>query len=251
MVLAGLVSPQLVAFGVAALLPIGVQLHSQWVCFGSWIHPPQTWMADANFTDLGYRGFAPPAADLYFDKLFEHRWGIFAYGPLLIIGLLPPRSRAGQMPLVSRREWSFGMVFLALFMLFCASNQYARMQWNTGVRYLMPVVPLLFLFACQHLARLPGGVLFLLAAPAVLHEWVLCLRRDNDLWAEWKSFLADGPRLPWLDVLSRTALGRGHIPAGAMPSMLVLAAGISLVVGLWWIGRRIRSGSPATTSVPP
>ncbi len=235
-------------YSLGALLLIAIQLHSQWACFGSWIHPPQTWMAAANFTDLGYRGFAPPAPDLLLDNLFEHRWGLFAYGPILVLGLWPPRRAPDAAPGLARRTWVFAMSFALPFMLFCASNQYARMQWNTGVRYLLPLVPFLFLGAANVLARLPGWLLAAIAVPAVLHEWVLCLRRDCDIPGDWAQFLQAGPRLPWLDVLSRSPAGRTFAPEGSMPAMVVLALTLAAITGLWWLGRKAEARRAATAS---
>ena len=38
-------------------------------------------------------------------------------------------------------------------MLFCAMNRYSLMQFNTGFRYLLPIVPFAFLQASDFLAR--------------------------------------------------------------------------------------------------
>ena len=114
-------------------------------------------------------------------------------------------------------------------MLFAAANQYGRMQWNTGVRYLMPVVPFLFLAAANHLARMRGAWLAVLGGAAVLHSWVVSMRRESVLgvFGDWRRFLHEGPRLPWLDVLSRTATGRGRIPAGSTVHVAVIGRGAS------------------------
>jgi hypothetical protein len=245
-------------FAAGAAIPILVQLHSQWASFGDWIHPPQTWMAQANFTDRGYQGFDWPAIDLFLDNLVEPRWGLFVFGPLLLIGLVPPRRGDASAPLPFR-AWAWSMAFAFTFMLFAAANQYGRMQWNTGIRYLMPVVPFFFLAAANHLARMRGAVLALLGGAAVIHGWVVSMRRivtlDRDpvpgVLEDWRRFLTEGPRIPWLDVLSRTATGRGRIPEGSVIHLAVIAGCLLLVLLLWWVGRRTARGpSPARTTRP-
>jgi hypothetical protein len=243
------------AFAAGAAIPVLVQLHSQWASFGSWIHPPQTWMAQANFTDRGYRGFDWPALDLFVDNLIEPRWGLFAYGPLLVLGLVPPRRGDASAPLPFR-AWVAAMAFSFTFMLFAAANQYGRMQWNTGVRYLMPVVPFFFLAAANHLVRLRGAWLAAAGGAAAVHAWVVSMRRVVSLGTEsvqgvfedWRRFLEEGPRLPWLDVLSRTATGRGSVPAGSAAHVAVIAGCLLLIVLLWWAGRRLSRSAATTTT---
>lgn len=247
-----------IAFGAGAAIPILVQLHSQWASFGSWIHPPQTWMTPANFTERGYQGLAFPAPDLFLANLVEPRWGLFVYGPILLLGLVPPgrRDASAVLPL---RAWAWVMAASLTFMLFAAANQYGRMQWNTGVRYLMPVVPFFFLAACNHLVRMNGLVLAILGGAAVLHSWVVSMRRlvfasldqGFGVLEDWRAFFAEGPRLPWLDVLSRTAGGRGLVPPGSAVHMAVLAGCLLVITLLWWAGRRAASGPSGATATPP
>ena len=91
-------------------------------------------------------------------------------------------------------------------MLFAAANQYGRMQWNTGVRYLMPVVPFLFLAAANHLARMRGRVARdprrRRGAPRV-GRLDAAANPSLGVFGDWERFLREGPRLPWLDVLAR------------------------------------------------
>ena len=110
--------------------------------------------------------------------------------------------------MLPRFERRFVWAFSVAFLLFCSANQYARMQWNTGFRYLLPLVPLLYLMACDRLARLPRAGLVALAVPAVVHTWVLTMMREP-VGESWRMFLDQGIQLTWVRVLGQTGLG-GH-----------------------------------------
>jgi hypothetical protein len=255
-VLAGAIRSRRIAdvvlFGAGAALTLLVQLHSQRVCFGDWWKPPAHWMTASNFSDRGYQGLAWPAPDLFLQNLVEPRWGLFAYGPLLLFALVPPRRSDSSAPLPFR-PWAWVMASAFAFMLFAAANQFGRMQWNTGVRYLMPLVPFFFLAASNHLARMRAPALAAVGVIAVLHSWVVSMRRESVLgvFGDWRRFLTEGPRLPWLDVLSRTATGRGRIPQGSGVHVAVTAGVLLLVLALWMMARRsTRPAAGSTTTTP-
>jgi len=46
-----------------------------------------------NFTDRGYHGFSVPDADLFLQNLFEPRWGLFAFWPILLFAFLGAGGR--------------------------------------------------------------------------------------------------------------------------------------------------------------
>ena len=69
----------------------------------------------------------------------------------------PAIARQGDsavLPLLERR-WVW-LTFAAL-LLFASANQYSRLQFNSGFRYLLPLVPLLMLVAADHWLRLGRG----------------------------------------------------------------------------------------------
>ncbi|HYC78510.1 MAG TPA: hypothetical protein VEI02_12860, partial [Planctomycetota bacterium] len=162
---------RILVFGLAAAPPIVALLWTQKVCFGGWFVIGQMAMPAVNYTDHGWRGFALPDPVTFGANNVDPRFGLFTWAPILALGLLPPRRRDVDAPL-PRRSWLVAAAFVGAFLLFCAGNRYSRMQFNTGVRYLMPVVPFLFLSACNRLARLDGRVLALIAVPSVVHAWV-------------------------------------------------------------------------------
>ena len=48
--------------------------------------------------------------------------------------------------------------FTVAFLLFFSAVQYTQLQWVTGIRYIVPVIPALFLLAFVCLLRLPPAV---------------------------------------------------------------------------------------------
>lgn len=218
---------RVVAFGLAAAPPIFALLWTQKVCFGGWFVIGQQAMPAVNFTDRGWRGFDWPNATVFGANLVDPRFGLWTYAPLLALGALPPKPRDDAAPL-PWRAWLFACAYVLAFLLFCAGNQYSLMQFNTGVRYLLPVAPFFFLAACNVLARLPRPLFAVVATASVLHQWVLTMARDfsgREYHAghAWGWFLENGPRLPWLYVLQSTSAGKS-LPAGAWPHLALIAA---------------------------
>lgn len=227
------------AFALGAILPLLFLAWSQWAQFGHPFLPAQHWMPPAHFTELGWQGFSAPKLDLLVANLVDPDFGLFAYGPILVFALFP--AAGGILPTSARR---FAVALSACFLLFCASNQYARMQWNSGFRHLLPIVPLLFLLACGTLARLPKTAFAIVAAVAVLHEWVLSMVRyhpqpkdlgnfsSSAVVESWRRFLEEGVQLPWLSVLRRAAPAGSAAQAWYWPWAVLLACGL-LVLIVW------------------
>ena len=191
---------------------------TQWWTYGHPFKPGQFWMPNQNiYVGEGVRGITLPDAELFFLNLFDLDWGLFTFAPLLLLAVVPLVvslwKKDGEKRFVSREETLFigGLCFA--FMLFCSINQYSRLQWNTGFRYLLPLVPLLFLVAvgsaAAHEARSCRSTLGVLA---MAHTWVLSMVRHTppsrgDAQAvpeSWRVVLTEGLQLPWLNVLRTT-----------------------------------------------
>ena len=234
---------------------------TQWAMYGDPFLPGQYHMPTVNYTEHGWRGISLPMPDLFLENLFSPNFGLLPYGPLLVLGFVPlalarrvrgaPRGgatapSASVLPAPERR-FVFGYVLA--FLLFCAMNQYSRMQWNTGFRYLIVLVPFLYLAACDVLARMGTRTLALVSVPAVLHTWVLSMTRytvpssggtaeGNAVLESWRLVLADGLQLPWLEVLRATRPPDDALVQWAgWPYVVLGAAGLALVV-VWTVGRR-------------
>ena len=99
---------------------------------------------------------------------------------LLLLALVPAIWYRRDSLILPRRERWFVIACCAAFLLFCSVNQYSRLQWNSGFRYLLPLVPLLVLALADHWIRMPHWTRVAIAAAAVdeelegfLHLWSL------------------------------------------------------------------------------
>ncbi len=231
-------------FGAGALAGVALLALTQWWQFGDPLTPAQRWMPDAHFSVRGWHGFDWPSRDLLWKSLVDPSFGLFAFAPLLLLALLPVATPA----ILPRRERRLVLAFSAAFLLFCAANQFTRLQWNTGLRALAPLVPFLFLAASDRLARLSPRALALLAAPCALHSWVVAMARatppvepasfaDSTIARSWRALFAHGIELPWLTVWRQTQ-PRGGPWWSPMAAPLLVAATIAALVLLWRVGDR-------------
>ena len=209
----------------------------QWSSFGNPILPAQSYMPPANFTDLGYRGFSFPQPDLLFQTAFGMRYGLFTSAPILILAFAIPVWLRKQTRILERRELALVLLFAVLFFIFCAANQYGRMQFNTGVRHIVPVVPFLFILVANVLIRMPKTIAILLSALATYWSWCLVMYRDveqgSGIFEAVRHVTLEGFRLPWLTTLERMGFVQN---AWATTALLLLAA--VAVVLIWSIGSR-------------
>jgi hypothetical protein len=213
-------------FMAGALGSLAVLLGYQWAVFGHPLWPPQAYMPPATFTPYGYRGMDWPRLDLLWATAFDLRYGLFVSAPLLLAGLYVPgwRQRGGR--LIGRPETIFVLAFCALFFLFAAANQYGRMQFNTGVRHIVPVSAFLFLLAAGVLRRMPPVAAALVGVLTTYWSWCLAMYRDVEQGVGVVESVIhvtlEGFRLPWHTTLVRL----GYLPetASVLPVLGVAAA---------------------------
>ncbi|MCC6330328.1 MAG: hypothetical protein IT174_17605 [Acidobacteria bacterium] len=202
----------------------------QWSSFGNPFLPAQSYMPPANFTELGYRGFSLPQLDLLLETAFGLRYGLFTSAPLLILAFLVPIwIRKGSRLLKAREIW-FVISFVALFFVFCAANQYGRMQFNTGVRHIVPVVPFVFLLVANVLIRIPKMIAVAFSLLATYWSWCLVMYRDveqgSGIFEAVKHITLGGPSFPWLTTLER--MGFAH-NVSLVPFLGLVVIGIALI----------------------
>jgi hypothetical protein len=210
-----------------------VLLGYQWLCFGNPLWPAQHYMPETDHSGAGYRGMGLPDLELLGLIAFGPRYGIFTSAPLLLLALWAPGWQRERGGLLARRELRFVLLFCAGMFLFTSANQFARMQFNSGVRHMVPVTPFLFLLAAGPLLRIPRGLAIAVAGVTTFWAWCLAMARDVEqslgLLDPLLTVLREGPVLPWLTTLQRM----GYAPPGPWAVIPLLAAG-AVLAWLWW-----------------
>lgn len=267
---------------LASLPFLAFLLWTQWLMYGDPFTPGQKVMPQQNeYVDQGYRGIGFPVPEIFVKNLIAPGWGLYAFGPLLLLALLPAARFLKPEKLVfplRERRWALALVLA--FMLFCAANWYSLLQFNTGFRYLLPCVPFLFLSASDWLARMRRGALFALSVLVIAHGTVLSMTREvNDtenlirheavergvselaLPNYWTRMLtetpipvayrridAEGPQLPWLTVLAQTQPGLKERLGSPWIPLALIALAVGSCLGLWRLGARAEARALAAAA---
>jgi hypothetical protein len=160
--------------------------------------------------------------------------------------------------MVPARETVFLSAVAAGLILFFSTVEYTRLQWVTGIRYLVSAIPFLFVLVAAVLIRLPKPVAVLLGLMSIGEAWAMSMARrvgdpSDRVIDSILSVARDGVQLPWLTTLGNmgtrymTLLGLQDL--SAVP---ILVAGAVVICGLWWIplGRDSarRPGAPVFSS---
>ena len=242
-----------IPFVLGSVPPVLFLMFTQWSMFGNPFLPGQYWMPDSSTTSFGdyanpysksgFRGFTMPAPDLFLLNLFAPSYGMYLYGPLLLVGLIPAYFYGRDKLIMPRPERVFAGLFFLAFLTFCASNQYSRIQFNSGFRYLVPLVPIIFLAASDHLARMSRTLLTIISIPVLLNSWVISMVREP-VPQSWRRVLAEGIQFPWLTTLRLTAPEGSILTSPFVPVAVGMATAV-LVLSIWKIGARKASGSHA------
>lgn len=179
-------------------LAAAVLMGYQWACFGHPLYPAQHYMPPPNHPYKA--GMTLPDPILFWRNMFGYQYGLFTTAPLLLLALAarPPAGvvsaalagSAGPVPLLPRREWTVCVAFSLLFLLFCCTNQYGYMQFNTGVRHQTPVTPFVFLLAAGVLLRMPRPAAVVVGVVGTWWMWQLTQYRDVE--PGWGIFSAIG-----------------------------------------------------------
>lgn len=231
------------AFAAGAALPIGLLWFYQWASFGNPFLPGQHWMPPVEWSDLGYQGYGFPQLELLWALALDHRFGLFVACPLLLLGIAYPLlARRGERVLPRREWWAIVLTFAALWVFFAGSN-YTRLQFNTGMRYLAPIVPFLYLPAALALVRLSPAWRLPIVGGSVLLAWAPAMYRDVEsglgLARPVIRLLTAGFDLPVLQSLSYldpSAYG-GLVPERTSPLGIFAVAALSIWI-TWTVGGR-------------
>lgn len=227
---------ELLKFAAGVSICAFVLMAYQWSSFGNPILPAQSYMPPVNFTEIGYRGFSFPKIDLLFETAFSIRYGLFVSAPILLLAVFVPAWLGKNSRLLQKREMIFVIAFVSLFFVFCAANQYGRMQFNTGVRHIVPVVPFLFLLVANVILKMPRVIAVLTGVLATYWSWCLVMYRDVEqglgVFESLKHVTFEGFRLPWLTTLERMGFVQN---ASVIPLFLICGL---IIWMLWSVGAK-------------
>jgi hypothetical protein len=216
--------------------PILLLWFYQWRSFGNPFLPGQNWMPPVEWIDRGYKGYGAPQAELLWSLAFDHRYGLFVTTPLLLLALASPWvNRGARQLLPALEQWTMLGLFVALWVFF-SGNNYTRLQWTFGIRYMTPIAIFLFIPASLVLIRLRVRLAYLITVSSVLVAWAMAMHRlMRDPYGVLQPLLrlfAGGFALPALTTLEQTGEFRQFMPHGANPLPLFLLTA-ALLYALW------------------
>ena len=169
--------------------------------------------------------------------LIDPYFGLYTWAPLLALSLVPTWRYPPESLVLPRFERRWLVATWIAFLLFSSANQYSRLQFNSGFRYLIPLVPFLMLALADHWRRLGRPWQIGITMCVVLHSWVLTVFRES-AGKSWRMLLSEGPQLPWYRVLSLTSrpdnpwLGNWWVPS------VVIAVTLGMAALIWQVGAR-------------
>lgn len=223
----------LVRFGMGVAASGSVLMAYQWAAFGNPILPAQKYMPTTEYSGYGFSGMVLPQLDLLWDTAFGIRFGLFISAPILLLAFAAPLWLRRSARLIANREVWLIVLYTIAFFLFASASQYGRLQFNSGVRYIVPVTPFLFLLVAGALLAMPTRLAIGIGIAATYWSWCLAMYRDVEQgWGVFESLIhitAEGVRLPWVVTLERL----GYIQNATLWSIGLLAVSGAFVWGLW------------------
>lgn len=230
-----------IRYFAGTLGPVFLLWFYQWASFGHPFYPGQHWMPPVAWIESGYQGMTGPQWELLSSLLFDYRYGLFVTCPLFLLALASPwMNRNSRRVLPSLELGTLLGVAVALW-LFCGGISYTRLQFNSGLRYLAPLLPFLFVPAAVTLVRLPAQWRYYLTAGSIALAWCMAMYRDVErglgVLETVLQIFAGGPQLPLMVVLSRMGGTYGnYFSRGANPAPIFLLAAV-ILYGVWWVGK--------------
>ena len=238
-------------FVAASVPPVVFLWWTQYLMYGHPFFPGQMYQQENAYTGEGVRGMTLPNVEVFVRNLFDGSFGLVPFAPLLALAFVPRRwflGRDADDAFIGRRERGYLWAFIWIFMLFCAMNRFSLLQFNTGFRYFMPIVPFLFLFVVDRVRAWPVRRLWAVAVVVIAHTWVLCMSRFTQpapeyhdipvVLANWREILTEGPKLPWMKIL-REVVPPDHWLQSPVWPVFVLVVGLGTAAAIWFGGARI------------
>lgn len=223
---------------LGTLPPVLLLWFYQWQSFGNAILPGQHWMPPVEWIEEGYQGFTLPQMELFTMLGFDYRFGLFVVCPLMLLALVLPFFRnKGREDLPRFEMYTILLTFAALWLFFsCVS--YTRLQFNTGIRYLAPIFPFLFVPAAAMLVKLPARVIYFVALLSMVISWPLAMHREVErglgILEPIVSVFTEGFKLPVLTLLSRMGGAWSEYFANGYSALPILVLLGFIIFGVWY-----------------
>ncbi len=222
--------------GSGALFSLSLLWFYQWQSFGNPFLPAQHWMPAVPGIAEGYRGVGLLYTDLLWRNAIDYRYGLFTTCPLLLLAFGAPFVNRGARKL-STADITFFLLLPVALWLFSSAVVYARLQFNTGVRYMTPAIPYLYVLACITLSRVPPRLLYFIAFSSALQAWAMAMYRDVErgfgILDPLIHLFTSGFALPLLTVLSRIGQQNADYFAGPLNPLAIFAAVAAVLYGIW------------------
>jgi hypothetical protein len=223
---------------LGTLAPVGLLWFYQWQSFGNPFLPGQHWMPPVEWIELGYQGYGLPQLELLLALAFDYRFGLFVSSPLLLLALAAPFIDRGLERRLPRLElWTLLAIFAAFWLFFSGSN-YTRLQFNTGIRYMAPMFPFLFVPAAVVLKKLPHVAIALITIASVTESWSLAMYRDVErglgVLDPILQTLIGGFQLPVLTTISRLGEQFSKYTASGVSPLPLFALAAAIIAVIWF-----------------
>ncbi len=189
------------------------------------------------WVDTGYRGFTWPQRDIMQHLLIDYRYGLFTTCPLLLLALFSAWCNRGERRIVPAREYAMLMLVPLGLWLFCSGISFTRLQYNSGLRYLAPLLPFLFVPAAMVLWRLPRRLAYVISIAAVAQAWSMAMYRDVErgfgVLDPILHVFIGGFQLPVLTVLARMSGQYGDYTSLGVSPLPIFSLVAAVTVVIW------------------
>jgi len=225
------------SYFLGTLPPVALLWFYQWQSFGNPFLPGQHWMPPVEWIELGYQGFGWPQLSLLLSLAFDYRYGLFVVCPLFLLALFAPSVNRGARRSMPTLELTTTLAFFVVLWVFFSGVNYTRLQFNTGIRYLAPIFPFLFVPAALTLVRLPRLAIYFMAVFCVTESWCMAMYRDVErglgvLDPVLHVFIG-GFQLPALTTVSRMGAQFGEFIARGVSPLPLFALTAAILYCVW------------------
>ena len=226
---------------LGAIPPICLLWFYQWCSFGNPFYPGQHYMDPVDWIDIGYQGVGWPVGEIFWMLLFDYRFGLFVVSPILILFIFSPILSYYKKNVIPLRETIFILILFFSFTLFLSCIQYTRLQWVTGIRYIVPAIPFLFLLTAAVMVRIPRFLSYGISIASIAIAWAMSMVRrgvdvkDESMYAALKYIVTEGPQLPWLNTLLKMEIKYLPFLQSKSSALIFILIAACIVYFIWRI----------------